>query len=162
MDELLKRLEEVLRAEGNTYAGFCTRLPLKVELIKRNQVKQLERIVQQEEAQIQALSNFDRERQSVISEISRALALREGTLEELLRRVEPAWHQRLAPLGERLKTLAKKLQDGNWYCDQLLKAAVDYIDYSVNIIASTCSTTTTTYGEPETQDTPSLILDWIA
>lgn len=162
MDELLNRLEEVLRAEGNTYAGFCTRLPLKVELIKRNQVVQLERIVQQEEAHVQALSKFERERQSILSEVSRRLSLHEGTLDELLRRLDPAWRDRLAPLGQRLKTLAKKLHDGNWYCDQLLNAAVEYIDYSMNLIARTFSTNTTTYGEPETNETPSLILDWIA
>lgn len=162
MDELLNRLEEVLRAEGNTYATFCTRLPLKVELIKRNQVAQLERIVQQEEAQIRALSSLERERQTIISELSKQLQLGESTLDEILNHIDPIWRPRLAPEGERLKTLAKKLHDGNWYCEQLLATALDYVDYSIRMIADTFSTGGTSYGENDTQETPSLILDWIA
>lgn len=162
MDELLNRLEEVLRAEGNTYANFCTRLPLKVELIKRNQVAQLERIVQQEEAQIRTLSSLERERQSIIGELSKQFQLGEATLDNLLNSLDPVWRNRLAPTGQRLKTLAKKLHDGNWYCEQLLNSALDYVDYSIRIIADTFSTGGTCYGDKDAQETPSLILDWIA
>ncbi|HEY9766826.1 MAG TPA: flagellar protein FlgN [Chroococcales cyanobacterium] len=162
MEELLKRLEEVLKAEGNAYASFCNRLPLKIGLIKRNQATQLERILAQEEPQLQSLLENERERAKVIQAIAQQLNLDSPTWQDLLPCLAPEQRARLNPLIERLRLFSQKLKEGNWLYSQLLQAAIGYVDYSIGVVASAFSTCETSYGEPESRETPSLILDWIA
>lgn len=161
MEELILRLEEVLKAEGNVYAALCNRLPLKMALIKRNQVQQLDRFVTQEEAELKKLAEWGQQREAMVSQLAErfSVAPRWSELEKAL---PASLRERLSPSIERLRAQAETLKEGNWQCEQLLQAALRYIDYSVNLIASAFAVPDTSYGEPEAQETPSLILDWIA
>jgi hypothetical protein len=133
----LDRLESLLEAEAQGYAAFLTRLPLKLALIKKGQVAPLETFVAREAEEQQKLRQLERERIAVSSEVAHDLGLpADATLAEILPKVPADRRARLGVLRDRLITQSEKLKEGNERCDLLLRASLDFIKYSLEVIGT--------------------------
>lgn len=163
MDELLTALERTMCDEVAAYTVLVNRLPFKTALIRKNRVEQLEHMTRQEEAELKRLTELERERAHAVQELMPALGALEPTLAALLPHLAPEWRSRLQPLGDRLKDLAQALRRGNETCQILLRASLEYIDFTMQLVGSAVANAQpNVYGlgmaEPEA-NSPSLLLD---
>lgn len=164
MEELLTVLERTMRDEVAAYTVLVNRLPFKTALIRKNRVDQLEHMTRQEEEELRRLTELERLRAEVVSQLLPAFGQGlEPTLAAMLPRLSPEWQAKLQPLGERLKEQAIALRSGNETCQVLLQASLEYIDFTLQMVGSAVANTQpNVYGggmaEPEA-NSPSLLLD---
>ncbi|HEY9855074.1 MAG TPA: flagellar protein FlgN [Stenomitos sp.] len=164
MDELLTTLERVMRDEVSAYTVLVNRLPFKTALIRKNRVDQLEYMTRQEEEELKRLTDLERARLEVVQQLLPAMGTgAEPTLSALLPALAPEWQAKLQPLGDRLKELAVALRKGNETCQILLKASLEYIDFTMQLVGNAVANAQPTlYGdgmaEPDA-NSPSLLLD---
>lgn len=164
MDELLMALERLLRDEVAAYTVLVNRLPFKTALIRKNRVEQLEHMTRQEEAELKRLTELERDRAQTVRQLVAALDTdAEPALAAILPRLAPEWQATLRPLGDRLKELAGALRTGNETCQILLRASLEYIDFTMQMVGNAVANAQpNVYGggmtEPEV-NSPSLLLD---
>ncbi len=163
MDELLTALERTMRDEAAAYTVLVNRLPFKTALIRKNRVDQLEFMTRQEEEELKRLAELERDRAAAVQQLSPMLGVSEPTLSAILPKLPPVWQDKLQPLGERLKELAVALRAGNDTCQVLLRASLEYIDFTMQLVGTAvASAQPNVYGggmaEPDV-NSPSLLLD---
>lgn len=164
MEELLTALERTMRDEVAAYTVLVNRLPFKTALIRKNRVDQLEFMTRQEEGELKHLTALESERAAVVHELSSALGLEgEPALSGILPGLCAEWQAKLGPLGDRLKELALALRSGNDTCQILLRASLEYIDFTMQMVGdAVANAQPTVYGgglaEPDA-NSPSLLLD---
>jgi hypothetical protein len=166
MDKQLMALEAILRDEVAIYGALVSRLPFKIALIKKNRVPQLERITQQEEADYKRLAELEKHRAEVVQEILALMPKGVGPqLTSIAQHVALSWRDRLLAPSKQLVELARELKEGHETCRVLLRASLEFVDFSLQLVAKAANAQPTVYGdaEPMTQvPTRSVLLDWRA
>lgn len=164
MEQQLTALETALRDEVAAYTVLVNRLPFKIALIRKNRVSQLENLTRQEEAEIKRLAELERCRIQAMRELRRLISNDvNSTLSGLLGHVPLGWRDRLAGLGESLRKLARELHDGHETCQVLLRASLEYVDFTMQLVASTLAQSQSdvyggTFSDGERRS-PSILLD---
>lgn len=164
METQLAALEAALRYEVSAYQILVNRLPFKLALIRKNRVDQLEHLTRQEEADLSRLVGFERERLESVKAILASLPPgTEPSLAGILPHLAPEWRARLTPLGERLRELVGALRDGHETCKILLKASLEYVDFTMQLVSRTVANSQPLlYGGADEETplhSPSLLLD---
>lgn len=164
MEELLTALERAMRDEAAAYTVLVNRLPFKTALIRKNRIDQLAYMTGQEESELSRLADLERDRVTVVQELLVAMGLEgEPTLSGILPGLSLEWQGKLRPLGERLKDLALALRSGNETCRILLKASLEYVDFTMQLVGNAVANAQpAVYGggmaEPKA-NAPSILLD---
>jgi hypothetical protein len=164
METQLAALEAALRHEVAAYQVLVNRLPFKLALIRKNRVDQLEHLTRQEEAELARLVGFERERIESVQAILAALpAGAEPSLVGILPHLSSEWRGRLSPLGDRLRDLVKAVREGHETCRVLLKASLEYVDITMQLVSRTVANAQPLmYGGADEETplhSPSLLLD---
>lgn len=164
METQLLALEAILRDEVAIYSTLVNRLPFKLALIRKNRIEQLDRLTQQEEADLKRLSKLERERAACVAELIPQLGSGVSPrLSAFLPMVPGAWRERLAPLGEKLRHHIEALREGHETAKVLLKASLDYVDLTMNLVGqAVANAQPAMYGGAPSVQSPSLLLDWRA
>jgi hypothetical protein len=132
----LDRLEQLLEAESQGYLAFVTRLPLKQALIRRGQTTALQAFLAREADDQGKLRKLELERTAMARAVAYELGLPpEAPLLQIIDRVPPDRRTRLASLRESLMERANRLREGNALCELLLGASLEFVKYSMELIA---------------------------
>lgn len=164
MEELLTALERAMRDEVAAYTVLVNRLPFKTALIRKNRVDQLEFMTRQEEGELKRLAALEHDRVAVVRELVAAIGPGvEPALSGILPLLSVEWQAKLQPLGERLRDQALALRSGNDTCQILLRASLEYIDFTMQMVGNAVANAQpSVYGggmaESEA-NSPSLLLD---
>lgn len=161
LEEKLTELESLLRDELSAYTHLVNRLPFKIALIKKNRAAQLERLMAQESGEMEVLAGLERRRAELSESLAAHFSQPAATLRDLLPQVTPAWRDRLAPLGEQLRVKVEELRAGNATCQELLRLSLDYVSYTLDLIAQAATPDGMVY-DGSVAPAPSLLLDWRA
>jgi len=133
----ITRLEELLEAEAQGYSAFVTRLPLKIALIKKGNVAALETFLAREVDDQQKLRQIERERTAASAQVAISVGLRpDAPLADILEKLPAHSRSKLDTQRHRLLEQTLKLREGNERCEILLRASLDFIRYSLELIGS--------------------------
>jgi hypothetical protein len=158
LESRLSELEVLLREELSAYTHLVNRLPFKLALIKKNRTAQLERLLVQEAAEMEALSALEVRREALAKAIAGNLPQPAETFRGMLGQVPAEFRERLEPLGNELRAKVEDLQAGNRTCQELLRLSIEYAAFTLDLIAQAAAPEGMTYDGGVNQ-APSLILD---
>ncbi|MDR3120875.1 MAG: flagellar protein FlgN [Clostridiales bacterium] len=137
-DRIADRLADVLERETLLYRDASDISAKKTEVIVRGKIEELDSLVKAEQAIILKIGRLEGEREGIIGELSAELDLDlEGvTLSDINARLGEASFQRLDGCQKQLAATLGGLKDTNDMNAQLIQNALDYINFSVNLITS--------------------------
>lgn len=138
LESIFKELIDVLDQEIDIYNNIFKLSKDKTGIIVEGNVDELEKMVQEEQKLIIKVAQMENQRDIIIYKISKNLALKadEITLSTLIDNTEGAIRDKLKDRQQGLKKLVYELKECNNINSKLIKNSLDYIDFSINLIAA--------------------------
>ncbi|MGE5614013.1 MAG: flagellar protein FlgN [Bacillota bacterium] len=134
---LTDKLLEVLNKESAIYEGILKLSKEKTDAIVAGKVSELERITKLEQSIILKLGKLERERESIVESIAAGLGKKaaEITLTDIISVMPGAEAKKLKEYQEGFAKLLEKLRGANMLNSKLIRNSLEYIDFSINILA---------------------------
>ena len=135
---LTDKLLEVLNKESDIYEGILKLSKEKTDAIVAGKISELESITRLEQSIILKLGKLERERESVVEKLAAGLKVKatEITLTNLINML-PEARQKNLKLQDGFIEILDKLSEANMLNSKLIQNSLDYIDFSINILAGT-------------------------
>lgn len=138
MASLMENLIEVLARESKEYEALLQLSQKKTPIIVRGELANLQKITDEEQELVSRISNLDKKRAEVTADIANVLNkdVATLTLENLIDMLEarPTEQKALADTHDRLRTVVHNLQQVNEHNRELLKNALDMVEFEMNMI----------------------------
>ena len=137
-DEIADRLAEVLEQEAALYQDASDISAKKTDIIVRGKIEELDSLVKAEQAIIIKIGKLEEEREEIVRALSSELALNlEGvTLSDINERLGAGSYTRLHNCQKSLADTIGGLKNSNDTNAQLIQNALDYVNFSVNILTT--------------------------
>ena len=138
VDEIVERLANALEAETLLYRDAAEISAKKTDVIVKGKIEELDSLVKAEQAIILKIGKVETARERAIEQLSQALNLDlDGiTLTEINSRIGEQSFQRLNSCQQNLVETLGGLKNTNDMNAQLIQNALDYVNFSVNILTS--------------------------
>lgn len=134
--EALEVFVSCLEREVKAYEGFLARLPLKLALMRKNQVGPLAALVAREEDDRRTLVAIEAERRGAARPVAAALGLSEAaSLREMADALGGEARERVLALRERLAEVLGRLRAGQETASLLAQASLDYVGFSLGLFS---------------------------
>jgi flagellar biosynthesis/type III secretory pathway chaperone len=142
MPGMMHQLIETMNEQADRYEELLGLSDEKKDIIVKNDVDSLQKITNLESILISQNNKLEKKRISLVSDIAEVLGKRGAdlsltSLAEMLE--EQPEKEALLAAGERIRVTLEKLSDLNDLNSTLIKNALDYIEYSLNLMRSTQS-----------------------
>jgi len=140
MPGLINNLISVISEQASFYEDLVSLGTQKKEYIIQNDVEALRKVMAQENAIVGKAQRVDRARADLMHDIAGVLNEKESELTlsrlaEIIR--EQSEHKSFVDVAERLRIAADTLKNVNEQNKLLLQNALEYIDFTINLIRST-------------------------
>lgn len=144
---LINELINVLNQENRVYDSILKISKSKTNVIVEGKVSELENMVKLEQSLVLQMGRLENMREKIAEQIAEQLNLKpsEITISELLKHLESGKGQELKICQEVLGTTIKELKDTNDLNSKLIRNSLDFINFSINLVASV-DTGTNNYG----------------
>lgn len=159
MAGLINELLDILHEQAQRCEELLGLSQEKRGVIIANDVESLQKITHLENLIVSQNQKLERKRTAVLKDIATVLNKKENeltlsVLAELMQGQEE--QSAIVEVGERLRRTLHELSDVNAHNASLIQNALDYIDYSLNVIRSSASNSAffTAKGEQITDGTP--------
>ncbi len=138
MDCLLNELINLLEQEMELYENFLKMSKDKTSIIVEGKVKELEKVIEMEQALILQMSKVENQRELIINKISKILNIKpeETTLTMLIEKAGEEQSEKLKAQQGNLAGLLKDLGSVNELNTRLIRSSLDYINFSLNLFAN--------------------------
>ncbi len=138
MASLMENLIEVLELESKEYEELLQLSQKKTPIIVKGDLASLQSITDEEQDLVSRINNLDKKRVEVTADIANVLnkdvaTLKLNNLVDMLE-ARPAEQQVLAKAHDRLQTVVHNLQQVNEHNRELLKNALEMVEFEMNII----------------------------
>lgn len=141
MASLMENLIEVLNLESKGYEELLQLSQKKTPIIISGDLANLQKITDEEQELVSRINNLDKKRVEVTADIANVLNKDVATLklDNLVDMLEarPAEQQVLAKAHDRLQTVVHNLQQVNEHNRELLKNALEMVEFEMNILNAT-------------------------
>lgn len=141
MASLMENLIEVLDLESKGYEELLQLSQKKTPIIISGDLSNLQKITDEEQELVSRINNLDKKRVEVTADIANVLNKDVATLklDNLVDMLEarPAEQQVLAKAHDRLQTVVHNLQQVNEHNRELLKNALEMVEFEMNILNAT-------------------------
>jgi hypothetical protein len=137
-DAAAGRLADILESEAALYGDVAAISAKKTEIIVKGKIEELNSLVKAEQAMILKIGKLEAERESAINSLSEKLGLNlDGlTLSQITSRLSDKTYKRLDECQGTLMGTLVGIKSANEVNSQLIQNALDYINFSVNLITS--------------------------
>jgi len=134
MNDRTDRLLEILTAQRDLYAEMLKLSENKRDVIVKNDIGELDRIVKREEAILVKIGELERNRRETLDKIAEALNItaEELSSSKILESVSPQDQEKFNAVVNDLTEILKKLGDVNETNSKLIKFNLDYINNIIN------------------------------
>lgn len=134
----MENLIEVLNLESKGYEELLELSQRKTPIIVKGDLSSLQRITDEEQELVSRINNLDKKRVEVTADIANVLnkdvaTLRLDNLVDMLE-ARPAEQKVLAQAHDRLRTVVYNLQQVNEHNSELLKNALEMVEFEMNIL----------------------------
>ena len=138
---LINELIDILNKEAAIYEGVLKLSKNKTETIVAGKVAELEGITRLEQSMILQMGKLEGEREKLVDRLSVQLkvAAEDITISSLEKLLQKEQAGRLRACHKSLDRFLKELSDTNRLNSKLIKSSLDYIDFSINLLANTSS-----------------------
>jgi len=138
LEAVFNELIDVLDQEIDIYNDIFKISRDKTGIIFEGNVDGLEKIVQEEQKLVVKVAQMENQRNIILYKISRALAMKadEITLSTLIDNTEGPIRDKLKDRQQGLQKLINELMECNNINSKLIRNSLDYIDFSINLIAA--------------------------
>lgn len=140
MASLMENLIEVLEKESGEYENLLALSTKKTPVIVAGNLEELAKITDEEQTVVGRISHLDTMRQEVFADIANVInkdvkTLKLSDLIEVLK-TRPEEQQKLAKVHDKLKTAVHEVQEVNGRNRELLKNALEMIEFDMNMLQS--------------------------
>jgi flagellar biosynthesis/type III secretory pathway chaperone len=149
VDKEVNALIDILTSEYGYYNDLAELAKSKKDIIIEGKVAELDKIVKLEQNMIFSVGQLERKREDTISKLSGKLDMNSAqiTVSELIKVLKPELKNKLEDVQNKLQKVLSELKDANDVNGQLLEQSLEYIDYSINLIAGSGMETGSLYGD---------------
>lgn len=138
---LIDELIDILNKEAAIYEGVLKLSKNKTDTIVAGKVAELEGITRLEQSMILQMGKLESEREKLIEKLASQLKIpvEEITISSLEKLLHKEQAGRLRACHRSLDKVLKELSDTNGLNSRLIKNSLDYIDFSINLLANSSS-----------------------
>lgn len=138
MASLIDTLVEILDGEDKEYQKLLSLSRGKTDVIVRGDLNALSLITDKEQVIVEEITALEQRRLSTMAEIAKILntevaELKLETLIDLLRK-KPKEQKALSMIHDRLHVTLYEMKDVNERNDELIKGAMEMVDFNINLI----------------------------
>lgn len=138
MASLMEDLIDVLRKESDEYEGLLELSQRKTTIIVRNNLKELEQIMDEEQELVSRISNLEKKREEVSADIANVLNRDVKTLKltDLITILasRPQERKALEEVHDKLQISVRGLQRINEQNMELLKNAMEMVEFDMHLL----------------------------
>lgn len=149
MDTLLiERLIDVLKKEAAVYDDILKISRNKTNIIVEGKVSELESMTRLEQSLVLQMARLEDVREKLVDQVAAGLGKKpeELTITELTGLLDKRLADQLITCQHNLKKALVEIKDANELNSKLIRNSLDYIDFSINIMAQTGSAAGNMYG----------------
>lgn len=134
---LTDKLLEVLNKESAIYEGILKLSKEKTDAIVAGKISELENITRLEQSIILKLGKLEGERESIVENLASGLNMKatDITLTNLINMLPEGEAKKLKNYQEGFAEILEKLREANMLNSKLIRNSLEYIDFSINILA---------------------------
>ncbi len=138
---LIDELIDILNKETAIYEGVLKLSRSKTDTIVAGKVSELEGITRLEQSMIMQMGKLEAQREKLVGELSvqMKVAAEDITISSLEKLLGEEQSERLKACHRSLDRALKELSGANKLNSKLIKNSLDYIDFSINLLASASS-----------------------
>ena len=140
MEQLYSELKKVMTAERDYYAGLLALSEKKKEILIKNDVNGLNRIVRQETDYLRAMKPIAGEREMILKMIARQSGLGEIGMDDIISMAEGSDAEELENLQHEFKKVLKSLADLNDLNKTLIQTQLQYTAFCIEILTNRSGT----------------------
>ncbi|MEQ6358100.1 FlgN protein [Thermoanaerobacter thermohydrosulfuricus] len=138
-----QKLVDVLRGETEIYKVLLDLAIKKTDIIIAGKVKELDEIVQIEKQLIKKLMELEEQREDILEKIDIEGKM---TITDLIESISSEEAENLKDIKYNLTNILKELEERNKLNAALIEQALEYINYSIQIISSALESDDGVYG----------------
>jgi flagellar biosynthesis/type III secretory pathway chaperone len=137
MKSLWERLIEILEKESALYRDILDLSRHKTNTIVEGRVSQLEQLTGVEQRLLLSVGGLEQQREEVVDQLARRLGIPadELNISVAVEQAEDELKEKLVALKEEIENTLKDLKEVNDLNSELIKKSLEYIDFSINLIA---------------------------
>jgi flagellar biosynthesis/type III secretory pathway chaperone len=138
VEKYIKSLIQLLGQEIKVYEETLKVSKVKTKVIIAGKVSELENVIKQEQALILKVGDVEEAREEIVKEVSLQLGLEsdEVTVSELIKHAKQPYAEVLRDCQSYIMKLVNELKDVNFLNSRLIKNSLEYIDFSINLLAN--------------------------
>lgn len=147
-----KEVSSVIEILGNEYDYYKDMLELsksKKKIIVEGKVAELDKMVKLEQNMIFNIGQLERKREETVARLCKDMELNSGitNISELMQVLQPEHKKQLEDMQLKLRGILSELKTINDINGQLIEQSLEYIDYSINLLAGTGMETGSLYED---------------
>jgi len=149
VDKEVNAIISILTKEYDYYKDMLELSKSKKKIVIEGKVAELDKIVKLEQNMIMNIGQLERKREEEVAKLSKALNLNSSqlTITELAKVLRPELKKGLEDIQDKLKETFSKLKAINDVNGKLIEQSLEYIDYSINLIAGSGMETGSLYED---------------
>lgn len=139
----------ILNSEHDLYMDMLEISKSKKDVIVKGKVTELDKLVKLEQNMIFDIGQLERKRESEVSKLCGILGMNSAkiNISELMQALQPEQNRRLEEVQGKLRKVLAELKIANDLNGQLIQQSLEYIDYSINLVAGTGMETGSLYED---------------
>ncbi|HHW57518.1 MAG TPA: flagellar protein FlgN [Clostridia bacterium] len=149
-------LVEVLRGETEIYRVLLDLAIKKTDIIIAGQIKELDEILQMEKQLIKHLMDLEEQREEILGNIDKQGRM---TLNDLMEIVSLEEAENLKSIKHNLSLILEELEERNKLNTALIEQALEYVNYSINVISTVLESDGGIYGDKGSIKKPLNLID---
>ena len=149
VDKEVNAVIEILRNEYDYYKDMLEMSKSKKKIIVEGKVADLDKMVKLEQNMIFNIGQLERKREQEVAKLCKTLELNSSniTISELMQVLRPELKKELEDTQNKLRETLSELKSVNDINGQLIEQSLEYIDYSINLVAGTGMETGSLYED---------------
>ncbi len=149
MEALSVRLIEILEEENRVYSDILDISRRKTRIIVDGKVDQLDRLTRTEQQMVIGIGRLEKEREGIIRQLAGHMGVerKDINIDMLRDRLRGGLKDRLSKAKDEIGKTLDELKKVNELNSQLIQKSLEYIDFSINLIAGDASRSTYSGGK---------------
>lgn len=149
VDKEVNTVIEILVNEYDYYRDMLEMSKSKKRIIVEGKVADLDKIVKLEQNMIFNIGQLEKKREEEVAKLCRSLELNRNriNISELMQILQPEQKKELEDIQSKLRDILSELKSVNDINGQLIEQSLEYIDYSINLVAGTGMETGSLYED---------------
>lgn len=144
MDNMIKKLVDILNKELSVYKDILEVSTKKTKVIINGAAKELDKITQVEQTMILQIGRLENERENLVDNIKKQLKIEEDdvSISKIIDNLKDEYKVEIENIRKELLDILNKIKERNELNSMLINDSLEYINFNLNLLANTSAETT--------------------